>query len=591
MSREDGGIDKDLAVDVVVKAPLDAVRTGGARELARDSPVDRLTELPQRVTGHVSAQATQTAQEYRNTVGSAVERARTAMTDIAVDRAHIESARRLIDSLGTALRSAQKLVSAIALDPQIVSSVPFSPVTGARIVAASHSTSATLLVVVAASSTLAAGWSRIGSDLSAADEVLAASAASLTSLVRTHVTTAVGAGTMVLRINADGLAVPRAAAGVVLGAGANLAQWHTSVITASGGAIIAFGAGIVTSAGLAARDTWQGASALWQARGGGFSSWVGIPQDIATAWRTGTGRRRLTPQEIERVTGALLPTEGAASYRTIVGSLQRAWSAAGWDSTKVRMIVPTAFEQRQMRERAQEFRKRASASGAAADYQRFRSISDLLANAGEIDAMGRTDRSVIRVAVRQSEPPVFTVIIPSTKDWYSTSRVPNDLASNISIMAQGDSGLLRAAHSALRDTISRYGQDPASARVMVAGFSQGGITAAAFARNYQNDFKIQHVVTAGSPIGRIEIPRATTVTSFENAGDVAVPRLDLASNPCGPGRTTIIGATGGHSALDYARTARANEGSTPAGVDDFLSNGSDQVVFHDHVAVRDRSAQ
>jgi hypothetical protein len=39
---------------------------------------------------------------------------------------------------------------------------------------------------------------------------------------------------------------------------------------------------------------------------------------------------------------------------------------------------------------------------------------------------------------------------------------------------------------------------------MVAGFSQGGITAGAFAHDYSSQHNIQQIVTAGAPIGRFD---------------------------------------------------------------------------------------
>jgi dienelactone hydrolase len=65
--------------------------------------------------------------------------------------------------------------------------------------------------------------------------------------------------------------------------------------------------------------------------------------------------------------------------------------------------------------------------------------------------------------------------------------------------------------------------------VMLTGFSLGGITAGAIAAE-PHGYNIQQVVTAGAPIGGMNIPSATHVTAFEARQD-AVPTLDGAANP------------------------------------------------------------
>lgn len=66
--------------------------------------------------------------------------------------------------------------------------------------------------------------------------------------------------------------------------------------------------------------------------------------------------------------------------------------------------------------------------------------------------------------------------------------------------------------------------------VALIGHSQGGIAAAAIASDWADQYNIQHVVTAGSPIANHPIPERTWVTSVE-IDDELVAALDGAANP------------------------------------------------------------
>lgn len=51
--------------------------------------------------------------------------------------------------------------------------------------------------------------------------------------------------------------------------------------------------------------------------------------------------------------------------------------------------------------------------------------------------------------------------------------------------------------------------------VALIGHSQGGIVAATIASDLKDDYDIEHVVTAGSPVANHPIPEKTWVTSVE----------------------------------------------------------------------------
>jgi pimeloyl-ACP methyl ester carboxylesterase len=69
----------------------------------------------------------------------------------------------------------------------------------------------------------------------------------------------------------------------------------------------------------------------------------------------------------------------------------------------------------------------------------------------------------------------------------------------------------------------------AGERVALVGHSQGGIVAAAIASHENLAYRIDHIVTAGSPIANHPIPNSTWVTSVEIEDEV-VSALDGAPN-------------------------------------------------------------
>ena len=212
--------------------------------------------------------------------------------------------------------------------------------------------------------------------------------------------------------------------------------------------------------------------------------------------------------------------------------------------------------------------------------------ADLAYTMGYVDALGSKDQAVIRVIRKDGPPPAFTVVIPSTKDWSLAAKVPNDLTGNLNIMS-GDSALLRAADEALRRAMSAAGvDDPSTAKVMVAGFSQGGITAAAFAVTHRHDYDVRQVVTIGAPIGRFkDLPAHTRVLAYEFTDDV-VPDVDHVRNPGRPGWETIRVPGGRHSAALYGDAAKDHPPQRRNHLDEFLGSGSTGVT--DYYAVRAR---
>jgi hypothetical protein len=132
----------------------------------------------------------------------------------------------------------------------------------------------------------------------------------------------------------------------------------------------------------------------------------------------------------------------------------------------------------------------------------------------------------------------YIVDIPGTKVWNLPGDGKgnvNDLGTNLNAMAGNPTTL----ENGVKEALSRTGVGPHDP-VMLVGHSQGGIVAARAANDFvtSGQYNVTHVVTAGSPIGRIPIPDTVQVLSLENSGDI-VPHLDASDNPATANRTTV----------------------------------------------------
>lgn len=212
---------------------------------------------------------------------------------------------------------------------------------------------------------------------------------------------------------------------------------------------------------------------------------------------------------------------------------------------------------------------------------RIDSIRNTILTMGQVDSLGGEDEAVIRVSRTTSIPPAFTLIIPSTREWVPwDSATPNDVWGNLNIM-RGQSKLLDSAHQALKQSIDAYYlEHPTEHRppeVMVAGFSQGGITAGAFAEAYGKEMNVKAVLTAGAPIGKFNIDPSIAAIAYEADGD-PVPRVEGKANPTSV--QTITGSNGGtppagsHNAVLYAQMAVETPPQNSEAFDSFFDNDS-----------------
>jgi hypothetical protein len=130
----------------------------------------------------------------------------------------------------------------------------------------------------------------------------------------------------------------------------------------------------------------------------------------------------------------------------------------------------------------------------------------------------------------------WVVQIPGTQEWSPTAGTnPVDLTNNLRLMA----GQQTEQNEAIRQAMRQAGISPGEP-VMLAGHSQGGITAASLAADpaTRTEFAVTNVYTGGAPIARFPIPDDVSVLSVEHNQD-AVPRLDGRDNPDRPGWVTV----------------------------------------------------
>jgi hypothetical protein len=158
-------------------------------------------------------------------------------------------------------------------------------------------------------------------------------------------------------------------------------------------------------------------------------------------------------------------------------------------------------------------------------------VASLFAGSAQIDYVGKdgfADIRIIESADGQGHS-TYIVQIPSTQGWTPwAGSVPNDSTSDLYAMRYGDqTALSHAVFAAMNKAGIPTGAG--APPVMVTGFSLGGITAGAIAAN-PHGFNVEQVVTAGAPIGGMSIPTSTHVTALEARQD-PVPSLDGTANP------------------------------------------------------------
>lgn len=193
----------------------------------------------------------------------------------------------------------------------------------------------------------------------------------------------------------------------------------------------------------------------------------------------------------------------------------------------------------------------------------------------------------------------YVVDVPGTKDWNApfSAESANDLGVNVDAMAGNNTVLQKGIEEALARAMADQDPPAPNAPVMLVGHSQGGIVAAAATDDLiGSGYNVTQVVTAGSPVGRIDVPDNVRMLSLENSGDI-IPHLDAADNPDGPNRTTVTfdnqsGTIGGNHGLgdNYVDAAEQLGSSTDPSVRTYLDStgaftgGTAETTYTYHVS-------
>lgn len=194
---------------------------------------------------------------------------------------------------------------------------------------------------------------------------------------------------------------------------------------------------------------------------------------------------------------------------------------------------------------------------------------------GRVDVIERTfvaDDGQLRTS--------YAVVLPGTSSLALPMMDPsNEHVRTISANLKLAVGDVTPEMLALPEVLARAGV-PAGAEVTLIGHSQGGMTALAVAGApaMQAAYRVGHVITFGSPVGRMKIPKDVAVLSVENRSD-GVPLLDLSANQASGAHVTVkVGAppegmpgTGEHGMDHYQKAAEQIDGSTHPSLVDFTA--------------------
>lgn len=130
---------------------------------------------------------------------------------------------------------------------------------------------------------------------------------------------------------------------------------------------------------------------------------------------------------------------------------------------------------------------------------------------------------------------------PGVPDLLEDSELVQNLGTNLAGVGGADNAYVEAVLQAMHEA-----GIPPDAPVTLIGHSQGGLVAARVAEAIATTdggrpYRVEHVVTAGSPVDHLELPDDISVLSLVNEYDL-VPRLDGAEYDDVAHHTTIVTA-------------------------------------------------
>lgn len=146
----------------------------------------------------------------------------------------------------------------------------------------------------------------------------------------------------------------------------------------------------------------------------------------------------------------------------------------------------------------------------------------------------------------------WLVTIPGTDGKHDS---PFGWPQNVELMSSDSKQRMEADSARMVQEAMKQAGIKSNEPVALIGHSHGGIVAATIASDLKDDYDIEHVVTAGSPVANHPIPEKTWVTSVE-MDDELVAALDGAANPSSDHWLTVRGT---------ASKSSSNQESTFAG--------------------------
>lgn len=468
-------------------------------------------------------------------VGAAGRSYVSAGRELAVTFADVDAMNLAILDLNRFVVPLIGTVASIPIDPDLVASLVLSPVTGANAEAAALGAAARLTANLVVTEGLALIAGNIVSTYQLADSTLSAAAATLRADIGILGSAAAGAPS----VNASALIAGAHNAGSALeGLGKIAVIYDEATSAAENLVLVAIGLAAAGAAALVSGVLTEYGESVGEAAGktladnpwnvAAFGTQVVQNFSPSDAWANSL-------ENLQGILGATGPL-----YDDMLSLLIHDGHTFGWfRDGQAHLGVPTVTEQA-----IEGANFTAASDSAAAIYgpdgritvdlkNRIlpSDVASLFAGSAQIDNVGQSDFADIRIIKSENGPDqtAYTVQIPSTQVWdFSASAAPNDVTSDLYAMRFGDQSAL--AH-AVFDAMSKAGiaTGPGAPPVMLTGFSLGGITAGAIAAD-PHGYNIQQVVTAGAPIGGMDIPSTTHVTAFEARQD-AVPSLDGTANP------------------------------------------------------------
>lgn len=167
----------------------------------------------------------------------------------------------------------------------------------------------------------------------------------------------------------------------------------------------------------------------------------------------------------------------------------------------------------------------------------------------------------------------WVVAVPGTRSMDLVGgEDPMDMETNLALMAGTDDDMTAAVEAAMLQAGVRPDEP-----VVLVGHSQGGMVATRFAERWHDTYRVEAVVTAGSPVAGMPVPGGVAALALEHAQDW-IPAIDGFDNPDVRNRTTVVRDlpaqlartpvgtvdtwhTGGaHDVTGYAQTARIVDG-------------------------------